>query len=87
MWCVLMWRACHLLGPVLLQYYSTTTLYYKVLVCTTKYYKVYSSTTPTVLQGTIAVLLCAKQYYSLLQRTTPAQAMLQRHQTLRLPRK
>ena len=47
--------------------YSTTTLYYKVLLCTTPYYKVlhqyYSSTVPYY-----KVLL---QYYSVLESTTP----------------
>ena len=47
--------------------YSSTTLYYKVLLCTTPYYKVlrqyYSSTVPYY-----KVLL---QYYSVLQSTTP----------------
>ena len=53
---------------VLLQYYSVLQSVIPVLLCTTKYY---SSTTLyyTVLQRT--VLLCATKYYSVLQSTTP----------------
>ena len=56
------------------QYYSSTTLYYKVLqstapvvlkvlLCSAKYY--------SVLQSTIPVLLCTTLYYSVLQSITP----------------
>ena len=49
------------------KYYSSTTLHYKVLQCTTPYDKVLQSTTP-VLQRTTPVLLCTTKYYSI---TTP----------------
>ena len=45
------------------KYYSSTTLYYTVLLCTTEYYTYYSSTTLYY-----KVLL---QYYSVLQSITP----------------
>ena len=53
---------------VLLQYYSVLQSAIPVLLCTTKYY---SSTTLyyTVLQRTTPVLLCTTKYYSVLQRT------------------
>ena len=67
-----------LLQKVLLQYYSSTTPYYKVLV---QYYSVLQSTTPVllrttnVLQSTSPVLLHTTKYYSstspVLQSTTP----------------
>ena len=49
---------------MLLQYYSSTTPYYKVLL---QYYKVLQSTTPVLLRTTNVLL----QYYSVLQSTTP----------------
>ena len=67
-------------------YYSSTTLYYKVLLqyysCTTKYYsnttlyykvllQYYYYTPVLVLQSTTPVLLCTTKYYSVLQSTTP----------------
>ena len=51
---------------VLKKYYSSTTLYYKVLLRTTLHYKVYS-----VLQSATPVLLCTTQHYSVVQTTTP----------------
>ena len=70
------------------KYYSSTTLYYKILLCTTPYYKVlrlyysvlestkyYSSTTPyyKVLRQYYSVLE-GGMYYSVLLCTTPAAA-------------
>ena len=43
------------------KYYSSTTLYYKVLLCTLKYYSVLHSTTPALLRTT--------QYYSVLRQS------------------
>ena len=51
---------------VLKKYYSSTSLYYKVLLRTTLHYKVYS-----VLQSAPPVLLCTTQHYSVVQTTTP----------------
>ena len=51
---------------VLKKYYSSTSLYYKVLLRTTLRYKVYS-----VLQNAPPVLLCTTQHYSVVQTTTP----------------
>ena len=48
------------------KYYSSTTLYHKVLPRTTLHYKVYS-----VLQSATPVLLCTTQHYSVVQTTTP----------------
>ena len=45
------------------KYYSSTTLYYKVLLRTAKYY------TPPVLQSTTAYYKVLLQYYSVLQST------------------
>ena len=83
MWCALVWCALQWSRCVFRS--GSVTLYYKVLLCTTKYY---SSTTLsyTVLQRTTPVLLCTTtyyssttlyynvllQYYSVLQSTTPA---------------
>ena len=67
--------------PVLLcttQYYSSTTLYYKVLLqyqfCTTKYYSsttLYDNCTTKYYSGTTLYYKVLLQYYSVLQSTTP----------------
>ena len=79
------------------KYYSSTTLYYTVLL---QYYSVLQSTTPVLLcttqyySSTTLYYTVLLQYYSVLQSTTPVllcttkyYSVLQTHQILRLPRK
>ena len=63
---------------VLKKYYSSTTLYYKVLLRTTLYYKVYS-----VLQSTTH----PRHYETLFTMRGTTEVLLQNHRLLRLPRK